>query len=437
MKLSVFFRLAIKYSWRYRRRYLFFFVALGFGFAVVTVVSSLKDGMKENLYRSAQSHYAGDIVVLGFIKDKPIDYLTKDHTDLILAAAERAKVAVASTAVRTSVFGRRKGTLYFNGNAVPLRYVVGVDWEREKNYFKELTYTEYPDNLDNTSVLLSAPIAKELGAKRGDSVILEVLTITGQKNTGVFIAAGIVEDSSFFDYYKVYTSRAALNNLVGLEEDDCSLVGFFLKNKAKIEPSRKVLYDQLSSVMTTAPLVYDREGFSNTEKEKNAGDGITAFIVSLQVYLSEVAQLMNAIDLASVVLFVMMLLIIMVSAVVTCRLILHERQKETGTMRAIGFYESDVRVIFELEILCMVIISVIAGFVLALFINWLLSYTSFGWVPGFEIFLQNGRLNARYLPGTIVANSISVFCLVTLVLWLPIFRNSRCPLPETLSGGNK
>ncbi len=433
MKPAVFLRVSIKYLWNYRRRYLFLFLALGFGFAVVTVISSLKDGMKENLYQSAQSHYAGDITVMGYQKAAIDNRLTSTEIEYILASSEQAKINPVSTAVRTALFGRNEGTLYFNGNAVPLKYVVGVDWEREKKYFDKLSYETVPDLLDNESVLLSFPIARELGARQGDSVLLEVLTETGQRNTGVFITAGIVEDSSFFGYYKLYMARPALNNLIGFAEDDCSLIGFFLKDRANIEPERKALHDQLQSRMTTAPLVYDRNSFDK-ETDK-IGEGITAFLITLQVYLSEVAQLMDAIDLASWVLYGMMLAIIMVSAGVTCRLILHERTRETGTMRAIGFYEGDVRFILELEILCMAVISIIAGFILALFINWGLSYTSFGWFPGFEIFLQNGKLNAQYLPGTIAANILAVFCMLAIAIWGPIFQNSRSPLPEMLSGG--
>jgi len=435
MKLPVFFRISVKYLWRYRRRYLFFFFALSFGFAVVTAVSSLKDGMKENLYRSAQSHYAGDITVLGYEYDKPINRLTKNNTELIMASAERAQLTAASTAVRTTLYGKREGTIHFNGNAVPLKYVVGVDWEREKKYFEEHIYTEYPDYLDDTSVLLSVPIAIELGARQGDSIILEVLTRTGQKNTGVFITAGIIEDSSFFGYYKVYMARAALNGLIGFDYEDCSMIGFFLKDRTNVEKKRIALFNELQGRISTGPLVNDRKAFDETNRK--TGEGITAFLLTLPVYLSEVAQLMDAIDLASMVLYIMMLVIIMVSAVVTCRLILHERLKETGTMRAIGFYEADIRIIFDLEIAFMIIISIIAGFVLAVIINWGLSFTSFGWFPGFEIFMQNGRLSARYVPETIFVNILSVFCLLALVLWAPIFKYSRNSLPETLSGGVK
>jgi len=434
MKFPVFLRVSLKYLWRYRRRYLFLFLALGFGFAVVTVISSLKDGMKDSLYRSAQSHYAGDITAIGLLSLGKTNRFTRTERDLILASAERAKVDPVSLAIRTTIFGGSRGTAFFNGNTIPLRYIVGVDWEQEKKYFDSLSYGEPPALLDDSSLMLSVPVAHELGARQGDSLILEVLTVTGQKNTGAFIIAGTIEDASFFDYYKVFMSRSALNSLIGFEEDDCSIIGFFLKDRANIRSKQEALHSELSLVMNTAPLVYDRDAYQE-ENRKEDRENTTVLLVTLPVYLSEVAQLMDAIDLASWVLYGMMLAIIMVSAGVTCRLILHERTRETGTMRAIGFYESDVRFILELEIICMAVFSVIAGFVLALFINWGLSYTSFGWVPGFEIFLQNGRLNAMYLPGTIVVNILAVLCMLAIAIWGPIFRNSRNPLPEMLSGG--
>jgi ABC-type antimicrobial peptide transport system permease subunit len=159
------------------------------------------------------------------------------------------------------------------------------------------------------------------------------------------------------------------------------------------------------------------------------------FILTLPVYLSEVAQLLNAIDLASYVLFVMMLAIIMVSAAVTCRLILHERTRETGTMRALGFYEADVRTVLRLEIISMAFVAIIVGFAAGLLLNNVLSYSSFSWFPGFEVFMQNGRLAARYLPGTIIVNIVITGCAIALAIGVPIFRNSRSPLPEMLSGG--
>ncbi|MDR2553473.1 MAG: ABC transporter permease [Treponema sp.] len=433
-KLGVFFRIALQYLWRYRRRYLFLFLALGFGFGVVTVVSSLKDGMKENLYLSAQSHYAGDIIAMGYERSGKINHhLTPAEIKAILDAAETAGLDVSSAVLRTTVIGRNEGSVYFNGASAILKYIVGADWEQERGFFKKLAYTGEPGLLGEDSILISAPAARELGARQGDSITLETATVLGQKNTGTFVIGGIVEDASFFSYYKAYISRTALNDLVGFPAEDCSIIGFFLPDRTKIETRREAFQRELSFRIPTHPLVYDREAFDN--EIDNLGEGIHTLLITLQVYLSEVAQLMNAIDLASYVLQGMMMVIILVSAAVTCRLILHERIRETGTMRAIGFYESDIRLIFKIEIFGAAILSLAAGFIIALAVNWFLSFTSFRWFPGFEVFMQDGRLSALYLPKTLGLNIIAVFGILALAIWVPVFRNSRSPLPQMLSGG--
>jgi hypothetical protein len=83
----------------------------------------------------------------------------------------------------------------------------------------------------------------------------------------------------------------------------------------------------------------------------------------------------------------------------------------------------------------MAVISMAAGFFLSMAINRFLSYGSYSWFPGFELFLQNGRLAARYQTGTIIVNIILTSCAFALAIMGPIYRNSRSPLPEMLSGG--
>ncbi|MCL1928748.1 MAG: FtsX-like permease family protein [Treponema sp.] len=435
MKLPFIWKISIKYLWRYKRRYLFLFLALGFGFGVLTVISSLKDGMKENLYLSAQSHYAGDIIALGLEPELKINNrMTKTELDAVLASAQSVSLETLSVSVRTSIHGMRRGAIYFNGNTLPLKDIIGLDWEAEESFIKRLFFTEQPALLEHNSILLSRPITEELGIHRGDNIILEVSTTTGQKNTGAFVVGGIVDDSDIFGYYKVYVQRITLNRLIGLADDDCSFVGFSLKNRKMIEQKRKEMYTYLAERVNTAPLVFDRDGYHDVNDDSETGKSV--FLITLPLLLSEVDRLISAIDLASYVLFAMMLAIIMVSAAVTCRLILHERTKEMGTMRAIGFYEADLRYVLLSEMATMALFSIAAGFLLGLFINRFFSAMSFSWFPGFEIFMQNGRLSARYLPGTIVVNIVATGFMLALAIGGQIYRDSRSPLSEMLYGGS-
>ena len=433
--LFAIFKLGVKYIYRYKRRYYFLLAALIFGFMIITFITSQKDGMYDSVYYSAQSHYAGDIVAIGYDTDTTAwEYshrLGQGEMEAILSAA-----SIAGINPRYTVFRTHYGTdalVYFNGTAVQLKNLVGCDWEGELHLFGKMFFTEPPVPFyGNDSIVLSAPIAGQLGARMGDSVIIEVDTRFGQKNTGHFIVKGIVQDTSIFGYYKAYISRLSLNRLIAYDDDDCSSIGFFLDDPSDAEYKRFQLQGVLSRLTQTGPLVYDRDGLDR-ERDR-PWEGVRVFLYTLPVYLSEITNLLDAMNIIIYLLYGMMLITIMVSAAVTYRLILHERSREIGVMRVIGFYEDDLRVILWTEIVVLGFISLVAGFILALIVNWAASFLSFSWFPGFEIFLKAGKLKAMYLPRTMLLNAalmLLVLFTLTLILSLQV---SRKNLPRLLSG---
>jgi ABC-type lipoprotein release transport system permease subunit len=424
--------LAVKYLFRYRRRYLFLFLSLTFGFGIVTVITSVKDGMYENVYNSAQSHYAGDIIALGYDDDSSLaDHMQTDDMAAILKAISDTNLNPARTVMRTVTMS---GILYYNGSAMPLKYVIGADWDNEEVYFDRLVYRERRDvPAGEDTIMLSAPVAGRLGVRLGDSLILETETRYGQSNTGVFVVGGIVEDSSLFAYYKAYVSRPALNRLLLFGEDECSCIGMFFSDRREADTKRIILQKELEKNIQTAPLIADRDEFDYERDQSWAG--VKIFVLTIPVYLSEVADLLGAINIITYFLYGMMLALILASAMVTYRLILHEREREVGTMRVIGFYDGDVRHILILETIGLGFLSLLAGFVFALLVSLGLRFISFSWFPSFEIFMDDGRLTTLYLPRTMLINLTAVFCILLAAVWLPAFRSSRDPLPNMLSGG--
>ena len=426
-------KLGVKYLYRYRRRYGFLIAALVFCFAVVTFITSIKDGMYDNLYHNAQSHYAGDIVAMGYNTHFSQEHhLGQREIAAILSAAEAVGINPRYTVLRTIHF--QNGVVHFNGVPVPLRHIIGSDWDGEAHLFNRKTF-EVPPNKPFTGddgIILSAPVAQLMGARMGDSVILETETRYGQRNTGVFIVQGIVRDASLFGHYKAYISRLSLNRLMLFGDDEGSSIGFFLHNTGRAEQYRQRLHEALAGQVQLVPLVNDREEFARERRQLAEGNNVALY--TLAVYLSDVADMLNAINLIAYFLFGMMLLIILVSAAVTYRLILHERTRELGTMRAIGFYGADLRLVLWIEVIGVGIFSLFAGFILAVILNWGVSLMSFEWFPSFEIFMRDGRLTALYLPGTMLTNVVSVFLLLFVVTSFPSFRASRKNLPGLLSG---
>jgi ABC-type lipoprotein release transport system permease subunit len=435
MKTLKIFQLSVTYLFRYRRRYFFLFLALVFGFGIVTVITSAKDGMYENVYHTAQSHYAGDISIVGYdIGSWQLYHLGQDEISAIFGVIRDIGLAENRTVTRT-LFGE-KGMIYFNGDALRLKYVIGVDWDKEAFYLDKLDYAEPPLEplAGDGGILISAPAATTLGIRRGDNLLLEAETYAGQKNTGEFTVTGVVNDSTIFGYHKVYVSRAALNRLLGYGVDDCSTVGLFLDDRSRVEATRISLFNELSKYVQTGPLVFDRDDLAKDTRVP--WEGIKVLVLTVSVYLSEVSDLLGAMNLLTCFLYVMMLLIILVSASVTYRLIFHERMKELGIMRAIGFHESDVAQVLVLETLELGLISLAAGFVFAFIVNWGLSFLSFSWFPSFEIFLWKGRLSALYLPMTTLTNVAALFAILLVSVWFPSFRFSRNSLPKMLTSGS-
>ncbi|MCL2764287.1 MAG: ABC transporter permease [Treponema sp.] len=432
-KILMLFKLGVKYLHRYRRRYAFLFAALVFCFAIVTFITASKDRMYNNVYYSAQSHYAGDVIAVGYNPEiRNTHHIGGDDVSVILDAVRISGINPRHTVIRT-LFGNT-GLVYFNGNAVAQKYIIGCDWESEEHLFSKMEFASpivYP--VGDEGIIISAPVARLLGAEAGDSIILEVDNRLSQKNTGRFIVKGIVEDSSIFGYYKIYISRLSLNRLLLLDDNDCSTIGFFFDNRYAADRYRSRLNSVLSSMMQTGPLVYDREGMDR-ETSSWSWAGLKVFLYTMPVYLSEISNLMEALELMTYFLYGMMLIIILVSAAVTYRLILHERAMEMGVMRAIGFFGGDLRMVLWTEVVILGIISLFAGFLLSVVFSIAASFISFSWFPSFEIFLRNGKLTALYLPGTIIPNIILTLLILVAAVIMPSLSASKKNLPSLLSG---
>jgi ABC-type lipoprotein release transport system permease subunit len=433
MKLPRLLSLSLKYLFRYRRRYLFLFFALSFSFGIVTLLTAIRDGMSGNVYNSAQAHYAGDIIAAGYNNETVLPhYLSAEDAKTVFEALDAANIAHPLHVVRRTIFGDR-GVIYHNGIALRLKYVTGVNWKNEASYIEGLSFTEGPLALNDDTILLSVPAAEQLGARAGDRITLEVETRWGQKNTRTFIVGGIIDDSTIFGYYKVFVSLEILNGLTLLGEDECGIIGIYVADRNDVERQRLLLQGELEKRIPTGPIVHNREELEKARSVPFTGTKI--FLLSIPVYLSEVADLLDAMNLIAYFLYIMMLVIIFVSALVTYRLVFHERRRELGTMRAIGFFGVDIRFVLLLETLALALFSLAVGMLLALLFQWAVTFIPLSWFPSFEIFLEDGKFSARYLPGTMAVNVLAVIVTLAVAAAEPLWRVSREALPALLNGG--
>jgi hypothetical protein len=88
-----------------------------------------------------------------------------------------------------------------------------------------------------------------------------------------------------------------------------------------------------------------------------------------------------------------------------------------------------------METLCLGVFSLIAGFIFAQILSFLLTLVPTAWFPSFEIFMKNGKLVALYIPKTLLINIVAVLCILLPAIFFPAVHSSRMPLPQMLNGG--
>ena len=93
--------------------------------------------------------------------------------------------------------------------------------------------------------------------------------------------------------------------------------------------------------------------------------------------MEPVEAVVTVIDAISLGIFLVLLLIIMVGITNTFRMVLIERVKEIGTMRAFGMQQNTVKAIFLLEALFLGLFGGLAGLVGASLVMVVLSFVSF------------------------------------------------------------
>ncbi len=436
MKLKNKIHLSSLYFRKHFRRYLFLMAALSFGFAVITVMTSLSAGMTGSLHEAALRHYGGDLVLIGynFERGKKMQIPRAGAVEALLDhAVEKTNLEVRKTLKRINYF--RDGALYFSGHMVRQKNVLGIDWEQERDFLSamHLIQGSVDELIQRDSILISEAVARQLNCRMGDDLVLKADTLTGQHNTGTFIVRGIFRDTSIFGYYKCFVGLDRMNSLLNYGEGDVSSFGLVLEDREIEEEELNRLYTALSGSLPMAPPITAKEDLTY-QLDHVSWSGIRYFLVPLSVYVSQVDELLLAMDLLSYFLYVIMALIILVSISVTYRVILRERTREIGTMLSMGLHRRDAVGILCLEAFWLFLLALLAGALLAAILIQILTLLSYSRIPGFELFLRRGRLVPSFSLKTAAGNIFLLLGITLPAVLVPSLRVSRMALTRALAG---
>ncbi|MBN2873826.1 MAG: ABC transporter permease [Spirochaetales bacterium] len=393
--------LALRNLFLQRKRYVMVGAAVAIGFALITVISGAAYGAMDTVRAKAARYFAGHVTVRGYINGlnglpdpSGVERVLRGMDDTIRTVARRTS------------YDRNDASLFFGGETVRQRKLMGVDFEAEADELSNLAFKD--GSLDAMlgeagfdGILISESAAGIMGCRVGDDVNLYLTTDSGQYNTATLIVRGIFSETSLFGYI-AYVRLADLNRLLQRSADAATDIAVYLRAGVDHDAEAERIRLALSADFATYPPLPARESIHAALAADSAGPHLAVFTMDAQ--LDQIKSILDAFLAVTYFVLVVFVLIVMVGVLNTYRVIVYNRTREIGTMRAMGMRRGAVAALFITEALALAIIASGVGLALGLAVLQALRALSFDAIPAAGLFTDQGRLSYAMKPGVLWTN---------------------------------
>lgn len=395
----------LKLGWRnfsrHLNRYRVLLLALTVVVAVLIIVLGAVSGMQNTLRDKASRYFAGNVVVFGYLNGGES---LMQHPEQIDAVIDDADIDEKARSWRSTYYSPGDTTLFHAGYYIPQRRYVGVEWGRERPVLEDFDFAagSVPEDGDRDGLLISTATAEELRASVGDSVIVSSSTDRGAANTVELIVRGIYRESTFFGYSS-YLERRTLNSLLGRPEDQVNEIGVYLEGDqitATAETrAAQAINTELAEEFPTFSVIQTRE--QNSAERGQNRDERHYGTITLSAQLAQVNDILQAMTLIAGGIIVLFLVLVVIGVSNTFSMVIYERTREIGTLRAMGMTRPRTVMLFLFEALFLAAAGVIAGSLLGISILEVISRSAdFSAAPGFaSLFLRSGTLQWSLASG--------------------------------------
>ena len=407
---------------RQKKRTLLLGGAIAFGLMIVTLLNGFAGSFIENVSENFSHLMAGHIFIDGVEKLPSGRTVYRIQNEQPLMEALEEVQAPYMNITKRSEFS---GMLIFQKESIR-QNITGVDWEAE-TYFRErliLKEGSFENLSDPQGIILSEKVAQKLDVEIGDQMLVQLTTATGQQNVGEFILAAVIADPGFLGSISAYGNIRYINELIDLGKDEYLTLGIFLEDMKLIDSEAEKLYRTLKERTD----LFDRDETSKDQNpfmaimnqvKEEQWEGIRYRLYTLNDLLSEVEQIVQVLNVASLIFLIILFIVIMVGVTNTFRMVMFERIKEIGTMRALGMQRGQVRSLFLLEAFFLSLGGALAGLASAGIVMLILSRIFWGMDSAIFILLKNGYMTFRIPPLQLMLNVIIIILMTLFAAFFP------------------
>ncbi len=455
-------RIAFRNLDRQKRRSMLLGGALVFGITILMTVNGLVGGIIKSIEINFSDVAVGHIFFVEVQKtDKGKVVLSIKDDSVLVDTIKKLGIEPTYVAKRTLAYGQ----VVANGESIQ-RELSGIDWKSETQLERNLKLVagKLDGMAGGTGIVISSGMAEKLGlspkkepdaavkaqwaklparekAERkaawdkarseaikktvGETILVELKTVNGQANLGEFQVAAVYEAQYDLD---AYVDRGVLNALMDLPAGGYNQFGMFIKDYNQVDAVTQRIYDALKGRYDMVGMdKVSGKGFESilSDLRKQSYTGSKFVLTNLNNEISSIKGVFTVIQAAAFGFFVLLLLVIMVGITNTFRIVVWERTREIGTMRALGMQRKEVRAVFLWEAFFLSLVGCAGGIVLSSAILGILGAIKWNILSELSFFMNKNHLMVSVDPVLMIGTLVLVSALTLLAALIPARRAAK------------
>ena len=431
-------KIALRNLGRQKKRTVLLGGAIGFGVMVITVIQAFTAGAAVNLKENFSYLLAGHVYVAEHHRrdDDTVIREFRDHAALNAALAQIG-LDDARTVRRSEVMS----TILFSGKRSE-QAITGVDWETEESLRRRMVLLAGSiDEIvaDPRALVLSEHAADRLGVEIGEEVLIRASTVTGQQNVEALVVRGVMQDAGILGSIASYAHRETVNRIINIAPESYQAVHIEVPRIEMVDGVTRSLHAALSERAAVAERDADNEpvnlvsfSFVYQGAERTPWSGSRFEVSNINDFTGQVDQLAATLNLVGTGILVVLIVITMVGVMNTFRIVMFERVREIGTMRAVGMQRSGIKRMFRWEAFFMATVGYLAGLAFAVVVSGVVSLISIPIDNAFALFTAAGTMTFPFQLGTLFVNYVVIVVLTVLAVSIPARAAARLQPADAL-----
>jgi len=410
--------MALKNLARQKRRSVLLGGAIAFGILVITVVNGLSGSLITSLEANISNLVPGHIFIRGIEKtDKGRIILSMKDTALLEKAVRDLKIPVKSIAKTTTV----PQAAIVSDFGTQYQGLTGLDLGPGSYIHDRIVIVQ--GSLDHFTgsdkILIAEGTAKKLGVKLNDRLAVQTQTQTGQQNVLDFTVGAIYKDPGLAaSLAGAYADIGIVNKLRDMAPGEYTNFGLFLDDVSSADLWGAALYKALET--EKLPLwVRGTPQDLQTLFRDQTWTGTKYALFTLNDILSFLKGIFGALNGIAFAILMVLFIVIMVGITNTYRMVVYERTREIGTLRALGMQRPQIRNLFLFEAVFLAIAGILAGFVLGVVVLFGLSFVDLSSWKDFNILLKDNKLQLFVNFLWFLINLVAVTALTAVAAFFP------------------